>query len=129
MQRLYQDRDIEISHTLPTACWFRGEAEDLEEMLGNLIDNACKWADSRVDITGCCSGERLEIIVEDDGDGIPEIQRQDALKRGRRLDEEVPGSGLGLDITRDIAELYRGSLQLDQSRLGGVCARLELPAA
>jgi signal transduction histidine kinase len=97
-------------------------------MLGNLIDNACKWARSRVKITAECAGERLVIFVDDDGDGIPETLLQDVLKRGRRLDEKVPGSGLGLDIVRDIAELYRGSLQLEQSELGGVGARLDLPA-
>lgn len=68
------------------------------------------------------------ILVDDDGDGIPETLRQDVLKRGRRLYEEMRGSGLGLDIVRDIAELYRGSLQLEQSELGGVGARLDLPA-
>jgi signal transduction histidine kinase len=128
MERLYRERDIEISHRLPPDCWFRGEAQDLEEMLGNLIDNACKWALSKVRITAECAGERLVIFVDDDGDGIPETLRQDVLKRGRRLDEKMPGSGLGLDIVRDIAELYRGSLELEQSELGGVGARLDLPA-
>jgi signal transduction histidine kinase len=128
MERLYQQRDIEISHTLPTDCWFRGEAQDLEEMLGNLIDNACKWARNRVKITAECTDERLVIVVEDDGAGIPETHRQEVIKRGRRLDEEVPGSGLGLDIVRDIAELYRGSFHIEQSGLGGVSARLDLPA-
>jgi hypothetical protein len=85
-------------------------------------------ARSGVKITAECAGERLVIFVDNDGDGIPETLRQDVLKRGRRLDEKVPGSGLGLDIVRDIAELYRGSLHLEQSELGGVGARLDLPA-
>lgn len=128
MKRLYRQREVEISHTLAADCWFRGEAQDLEEMLGNLIDNACKWASSSVNINAECANERLVIVVEDDGAGIPELQRQEVIKRGRRLDEKVPGSGLGLDIVRDIAELYRGSLYLGQSEQGGVSARLELPA-
>jgi signal transduction histidine kinase len=128
MERLYQQRGIEISHTLPVDCWFRGEAQDLEEMLGNLIDNACKWANNRVNITAECTDERLVIVVEDDGAGIPETHLKEVIKRGRRLDEKVPGSGLGLDIVRDIAQLYRGTLHLDQSWLGGVSARLDLPA-
>ncbi|NOY15318.1 MAG: sensor histidine kinase [Gammaproteobacteria bacterium] len=129
MKQLYRERHIELSYTLPANCWFHGEAEDLEEMLGNLIDNACKWAYSKVDITAQCTDNRLVIIVEDDGNGIPETLRHAVIKRGRRLDEGVPGNGLGLDIVRDIAELYRGSLHLERSSIGGVHARLVLPAA
>ncbi|MEA1889827.1 MAG: HAMP domain-containing sensor histidine kinase [Pseudomonadota bacterium] len=128
MEQLYRERQIEIRQTLPADCWFQGEAEDLEEMLGNLIDNACKWAGSRVDITAECTGDRLTIDIEDDGVGIPESLHHEALQRGHRLDEAISGSGLGLDIVRDIAELYRGSLQLQQASLGGVCALLDLPA-
>jgi signal transduction histidine kinase len=128
MEQLYRERKIEISQTLPADCWFQGEAEDLEEMLGNLIDNACKWAGSRVDITAECSDDRLIITIEDDGVGIPESLHDEALQRGRRLDEAMPGSGLGLDIVRDIAGLYRGSLELEQSSSGGVRACLVLPS-
>ncbi len=129
MEQLYRERDIEINHTASAECCFHGEAEDLEEMLGNLIDNACKWARSKVDITARCTDGRLVITVEDDGIGIPQSLRHEVQKRGHRLDEEVTGSGLGLDIVRDIAELYRGSIQLEQSSIGGVRARLVLPAA
>ena len=128
MERLYRERDIEINHVLPADCWFQGEAQDLEEMLGNLIDNACKWANSMVSISAECTDNRLVILVEDDGEGIPEELHHFVLKRGRRLDEDTPGSGLGLDIVRDIAELYRGSLELDHSTFGGLLARLDLPA-
>ena len=128
MKRLYRERDIDINHVLPADCWFQGEAQDLEEMLGNLIDNACKWANSRVSISAECTDDRLVIVVEDDGEGIPEELHNYVLKRGRRLDEDTPGSGLGLDIVRDIAELYRGSLELDHSTFGGLLARLDLPA-
>ena len=128
MERLYRERNIEINHVLPADCWFQGEAQDLEEMLGNLIDNACKWANNIVHISAECAADRLVILVEDDGEGIPEELHHYVLKRGRRLDEETPGTGLGLDIVRDIAELYRGSLELDHSALGGLVVRLDLPA-
>ena len=129
MKQLYRERHIELNCFIPADCWFRGEAEDLEEMLGNLIDNACKWASSKVDITAQCTDERLTLVVEDDGNGVPETLRDEIIQRGRRLDEDVPGSGLGLDIVRDIAELYRGSLELKQSSAGGVRASLVLPSA
>ncbi len=128
MEQLYQQRDLEIKPVLLGDCWFRGETQDLEEMLGNLIDNACKWANHKVCITAQCTADHLVIFVEDDGTGIPEELRDYVLKRGRRLDEEIPGSGLGLDIVKDLAELYRGSLELDHSPLGGLLAHLNLPA-
>ncbi len=129
MQRLYGDRALDIRVGPMAGLWFKGDAEDLEEMMGNLMDNACKWARGQVVVTGEKSGEQLLIAVEDDGPGIPEDQMNDVLKRGRRLDETVPGSGLGLHIVQDIAELYQGGLYLTPSPLGGVRAELELPAA
>ncbi len=129
MERLYQHRDIKIQHSGPAEGWFRGEAQDLEEMLGNLMDNACKWARSRVSIRVACDDHRLRIVVEDDGRGIPEIQQLEVLERGRRLDEMVPGSGLGLGIAQDIAGLYRGSITLGPASGGGVKVLLDLPAA
>ncbi|MCP3870893.1 MAG: sensor histidine kinase, partial [Gammaproteobacteria bacterium] len=112
MKRLYRERDLEIQHSGLEECWFRGEAQDLEEMLGNLMDNACKWARSQVLVRAKCAKDRLLIVVEDDGPGIPEQRQVEVLERGRRLDEKVPGSGLGLDIAQDIAGLYRGSITL-----------------
>ena len=129
MERLYRERGIGIQFSGLDGCWFRGEAEDLEEMLGNLLDNACKWARSQVSVRAELRGDRLLIVVEDDGPGIPEQRRQEVLERGRRLDEKVPGSGLGLDIAQDIAALYRGSITLNRAVSGGLSARLELPAA
>jgi len=128
MRLLYLQRKLEIKRVLLGNCWFRGEAQDLEEMLGNLIDNACKWANHKVRITAECTADRLVIFVEDDGSGIPQELRDYVLKRGRHLDEEIPGSGLGLDIVKDLTELYRGSLELDHSALGGLLAHLNLPA-
>ena len=129
MERLYQEKELEIQRSLPQACWFRGEAQDLEEMLGNLIDNACKWAKNKVRIRARHVGERLLIIVEDDGPGIPRQRKLEVLKRGYRLDEKVHGSGLGLDIVQDIAGLYRGSISLNQSPWGGLSVHLDLPSA
>jgi len=102
--------------------------EDLEEMLGNLIDNACKWAHSQVRVRAECTDDRLQIVVEDDGPGIPEKRQVEVLERGRRLDEKVPGSGLGLDIAQDIAGLYRGSITLGRASSGGLSVQLDLPA-
>jgi len=129
MGRLYEERDIEIQRSGLEGCWFRGEAQDLEEMLGNLMDNACKWARSQVVVRAECADDRLLIVVEDDGPGIPKQRQVEVLERGRRLDEQVPGSGLGLDIAQDIAGLYRGSLTLDRTACGGLSAQLDLPAA
>jgi signal transduction histidine kinase len=96
-------------------------------MLGNLLDNACKWARARVVVNSHLSGDRIVITIEDDGTGLDESARQLVLGRGVRQDERVPGSGLGLAIVRDIADLYEGSIFLDRSPAGGLLARLELP--
>ena len=106
-----------------------GDRQDLEEMLGNLMDNACKWAGSRVRVTGAREGKNIVLTIDDDGPGIPEESREDVLKRGKRLDEATPGSGLGLDIVLELAELYHGGLSLRASDLGGLSVRLHLPAA
>jgi len=129
MKHVYQDRQIEIQLNALDELYFKGDAQDLEEMLGNMMDNACKWARSEVRVSGVKQGSRLFLTVEDDGEGIPEKEREAVLQRGRRLDETVPGSGLGLGIVLDLAVLYKGSLTLDQSSMGGLCAVLELPAA
>jgi signal transduction histidine kinase len=110
-------------------CWFRGEGQDLEEVLGNLLDNACKWAETRV-VVHCRAGDDLLVVaVEDDGPGIPEEEMERVMRRGHKLDESKPGHGQGLGIIKDIAELYGGSLKLMRSRYGGLLAELSLPAA
>jgi signal transduction histidine kinase len=108
---------------------FRGERQDLEEMVGNLMDNACKWATGRVLVTARSVGGRLSLEVEDDGPGMPEAFHGEAFLRGRRLDESVPGSGHGLAIVRDLTLLYGGSITLARSELGGLAATLDLPAS
>lgn len=108
---------------------FAGEREDLEEIVGNLLENAMKWAKSQVSIT-LNNGEegKFIIIIEDDGPGIPDDQARQALKRGRRLDESKPGSGLGLSIVTDLIEEYDGTLALARSALGGLRAEVTLPS-
>jgi signal transduction histidine kinase len=128
--KIYHDRDLAITVKATGDLRFRGERQDLEEMAGNLIDNACKWAASRVEVTAEMA-ERdgrpvLRVLVEDDGPGLPELARAEVVKRGRRLDETKPGSGLGLSIVADLAGHYHGRLELNVAALGGVRAELEL---
>lgn len=135
LEKIHSDKDVKIDVTCPADARFQGEKHDLEEMLGNLLDNACKWSDGKVKLNAEFAApatrtgrRRLMISVEDDGPGLSSEQRARIGKRGLRLDETKPGSGLGLSIVIDLAQSYRGGLSLDQSRLGGLMARLELPA-
>lgn len=126
--RIHAARGIAVDADCGEDLYFRGERQDLEEMLGNLIDNACKWARSAVRV-GCeRNGGRLVFLIEDDGPGLSAEQRGQVGERGERLDESVPGSGLGLAIVRDISKLYGGFFELGESSMGGLLARLELPA-
>lgn len=129
VQRVHAERGLQlILVECPEQLIFRGEAQDLQEMLGNLLDNACKWAKSRVLITAERQDSRLRIDIEDDGPGIAAEDRPVLLQRGKRGDEQVPGSGLGLAIVNDLATLYGGRLELLDSPAGGLRARLWLPA-
>jgi signal transduction histidine kinase len=134
MEKIHRGIDIEIA--APAAAKFRGERQDFEEMVGNLVDNACKWARAqvsiRVDVRTAIDPERqamLHIVVDDDGKGLSPDERAQVSRRGKRLDESKPGSGLGLSIVVDLAALYGGSLTLDAAPLGGLRAELTLPAA
>ena len=98
-------------------------------MLGNLLDNGCKWARSRVVISSSTDDAMIVIDVEDDGSGLPAEIRDRVLQRGVKADEAAPGSGLGLAIVRDLADVYEGSIALDESPLGGLRARLRLRSA
>lgn len=129
LMRIHVERNIEIAAEAKPGLFFRGERHDLEEMLGNLIDNACKWAASKVRVTAAAVKGRIRIIVDDDGPGLSAEQREAAFRRGKRLDEAVPGSGLGLSIVKDVVELYGGRISLADSELGGLRVVLELPAA
>jgi signal transduction histidine kinase len=129
MQRLHASRGLAIDVRVAPEHAFRGGREDLDEMLGNLLDNACKWARSRVTLASSLDGNRVVITVDDDGAGLEPSMRDRVLQRGIRADEAVPGSGFGLAIVRDLAEVYGGSISLDRAELGGVRATLRLPSA
>jgi signal transduction histidine kinase len=142
-EKLHRARDIAIAVDVPSHAHFRGEQQDLEEMLGNLVDNACKWAQSRVAIEVVAdrpaaesekndSGEngdkrRVRIIVDDDGPGLSPAEREQVALRGQRLDETKPGSGLGLSIVVELAGLYGGVLTLGTAPIGGLRTELALP--
>ena len=127
LERIYTDRNIHISLVNTRGLSVMGERQDMEEMLGNLIDNACKWAKTRVRVSGNKNASDGFLIIEDDGPGVPDDKLVEVLGRGKRLDEATPGSGLGLSIVTDLAELYNGSLTLGRSEMGGMKATLRLP--
>ncbi len=127
LHRLHADRGVTIESNVAAGHVFRGQREDLDEMLGNLLDNACKWARSRVAVASAACGNHILITVDDDGPGLDASMREAVLHRGVRADEAAPGSGLGLAIVRDLADVYGGSIALDASPLGGLRARLRLP--
>ena len=135
MEKLHRERDIAIAVDVPEQARFSGEQHDLEEMIGNLVDNACKWAQSRVAIEVVADRfeadgkPRVRIIVDDDGPGLSPSEREQVALRGRRLDESKPGSGLGLSIVVELAGLYRGVLTLGTAPIGGLRAELALPGA
>ena len=129
MVTLGRDRPLDLRVEGAAEAVFRGDREDLAEMLGNLLENAAKWARSTVLVTLENRGGRLVVAVDDDGPGLAAERRAEVFGRGVRLDEEAPGSGLGLAIVRDLAELYGGGVALDDSALGGLRAVLDLPAA
>ena len=127
LAQLYHDRCLSIEVCVPASHVVSVQREDLDEMLGNLLDNACKWARSTVVIDSTDADRTVQITVDDDGGGIPAAMREEVLQRGVRADEKAPGSGLGLAIVRDLAEVYRGTIALGTSPLGGVRATLALP--
>jgi len=129
LKQLYAERGISIEVCVGAEDAVRCQREDLEEMLGNLLDNACKWARARIIVRSSDTGTGFTLItVEDDGPGLAPAMRESVLRRGVRADEAVPGSGLGLAIVRDLAELYGGSIELAESETGGLAARLRLPS-
>jgi signal transduction histidine kinase len=136
LTKIYEDRPLNLEIDCPAGIRFFGEKQDFDEMAGNLMDNACKWARTSVVARveppqmGAAAGARtFQLVIEDDGPGLPEELRLEAVKRGRRLDEKMPGSGLGLSIVAELAHLYGGSLKLEQRESGGLRVCLSLPAA
>jgi signal transduction histidine kinase len=127
MERLHAPRRLELHASVPSDHAVRCRREDLDEMLGNLLDNACKWCRTRVDIDSVARDGFVSIAIADDGPGIDPSLQSVVIERGVRADERTPGSGLGLAIVRDLAELYGGTISLGASPLGGVRAELRLP--
>jgi signal transduction histidine kinase len=135
LERIHLDKRIAITVECPKGTKFRGEKQDLEEMTGNLLDNACKWAARRVNVAVGPSMDAppdgrlwIDVVVGDDGPGLPPAKRKEPPVRGQRLDETKPGSGLGLSIVAETAAMYGGGIRLDQSKLGGLAVKLRLPA-
>lgn len=136
MEKIHHTKDLAIDVKIVDDVRFRGERQDIEEMVGNLIDNACKWASSRVEVEVCIGRARtvagrvfFHVIIDDDGPGLDPARRVDVGRRGRRLDESKPGSGLGLSIVHELATLYGGRFDLSAAPLGGLRTELVLPAS
>ena len=131
--KVYIDRNITCELSVAEGCVYFGDREDLTEMAGNLLDNAFKWAKSRVHLTAnrlvseSARRDGLQLIVEDDGPGIPESDRERVLDRGARLDERVSGQGIGLSVVREVAKLNGGTLQIGESALGGARIEVRMP--
>ncbi len=134
LSRINEEKAIEVELDCPAELKFRGEKQDLEEISGNLLDNAFKWARRNIIISATLIedddyGPMVRICFEDDGPGLLDHQLAEAMQRGERLDESKPGSGLGLSIVSDVTSLYKGRFYLEKSSLGGLKAVLELPLA
>ncbi len=132
LNKSFADKNLEFTIDVPAEMVFVGERQDMEEILGNLMENACKWARHRVAISGHMEDGGMVIDVDDDGPGLSAEKRQMATARGKRLDEREPGSGLGLAIVADLMEMYGGTLALRQAApetgLSGLRAEVRLPA-
>jgi signal transduction histidine kinase len=129
LERIHAERSIALRSAVLPGHAVRCRREDLDEMLGNILDNACKWGRSRVEVESEPAGASVVITVDDDGPGLDPAMAAKVLERGVRADEQVEGTGLGLAIVRDLAEIYGGSIELSPSPLGGLRARLRLPAS
>lgn len=131
LERVHQAKGIEIDWRVEDGLCFRGERQDLQEIVGNVLENACKYGGLKIFATAEATGDpgRLRLVIEDDGSGLPEARREEVLKRGARLDESGPGSGLGLSIVDELARAYGGGVALAASDMGGLKVVIELPAA
>jgi len=130
LEKIFREKGVSVDWDAPETLTFQGEKQDLLELAGNVMENACKWSAGRVRVTAAPLGEtQLILTVEDDGSGLPAEKRAQALRRGQRLDESAPGSGLGLSIVDDLARAYGGSVELGDAALGGLVVTLVLPRA
>lgn len=124
--KVYAERDITLVNELDSELNVAVEKTDLDEMIGNLLENGYKWANSMIRVHSTLDKDSIHLIIEDDGPGIPQAQLDQVIKRGVRLDETTPGSGLGLNIVSEMAHSYRGQLALEKSKMGGLKATLTL---
>jgi signal transduction histidine kinase len=130
LQRIFRDKGVAIDWDAADDLYFLGERQDLLEIAGNAVENACKWCRTRVKVRAEAAGpEHFRLVVEDDGLGLPRNRREEVLQRGARLDETAPGSGLGLSIIDELARAYGGALALGDSALGGLRLEVDLPRA
>ncbi len=138
LAKIYANKELKVVVSCPDDVRFQGERQDIEEMVGNVLENAFKWAEGSVSVDVSRhvagsgpdtppSGQSVAIVIDDDGPGLPDSQKQEALKRGRRLDETTPGTGLGLSIVAELVSLYSGNVNLSDSPLGGLRVTLILP--
>ncbi len=130
--KVYGNKDMLFETAIPAGVQFIGDRNDVTELLGNLLDNACKWSKSRVRVAASVDGwadsrHALTIVIEDDGRGIAEADRAKVLQRGGRADETTPGHGIGLSMVHETVELYGGAMRIDSSELGGARFELKLP--
>jgi signal transduction histidine kinase len=130
LERIFRDKGVSIDWDAAEDIYFLGERQDLLEIAGNAVENACKWSKAKVRVRAEAVGpERFRLVVEDDGPGLPPDRRDEVLRRGTRLDETAPGSGLGLSIIDELARAYGGALALGDSPLGGLRLETDLPRA
>ena len=126
--KVYVERRLKVTTDLPDSIAVACEPQDLDEMLGNVLDNAFKWASSVINVAGRVDGKQVVLEISDDGPGITNEKIEDVLRAGQKLDESVAGHGFGLSITRELAELYGGSLELNRAVSGGLKVTISLPA-
>jgi signal transduction histidine kinase len=126
--RIHSGRSIAFVMDVPTDLAVACEPQDFDEMAGNLLDNAFKWASTSVSVSALRNDAEVHVLVDDDGPGLAPAQREEVLMPGKRLDEAAPGFGFGLSIASELAELYGGSVALDEGPLGGLRVTLRLPA-
>ncbi len=130
LEKIFRAKGVEIDWDAPEDLWFAGERQDFMEIAGNAMENAGKFGRRRVRVRADAAGpDRMQLVVEDDGPGLPPDRREEVIRRGARLDENAPGSGLGLSIIDELARAYRGSLNLGDSPLGGLSVIVQLPRA
>jgi signal transduction histidine kinase len=127
--KLYADKSLEFETAVDADAALACETQDLDEMLGNLIDNACKWGRRRIRIAAEAGAAMTDVIIEDDGPGLSDGEASAAMRPGQRVDESAPGYGFGLPIVRELAELYGGGVTLAKSEIGGLRVALRLPTA